>query len=264
MRRRALLATVGGSLALAGCAADAPTGSDAADGTDTSTATGPGSEPTDAAGSGLPDDCPTTRGYDAGFPPDADDPAAVEGFVAAYEVAHLNATAVNHDADEVGRVSPRVEESAAADEHHSAGAGWTVTVETTWYEERTVETELVAAPSEAPADADPLPVDDLPDELDTLPGVVREAAASGETIERRLFDDSEAVREALDGAPEQDGTRFLDADGTTVGVTLREVVEHADNAVRAHYLLTPHLLRRAEGYGDDVDPREGDLLECRP
>lgn len=263
MRRRALLATVGGSLALAGCADDAPTGPDA-DGTDATDDDGPGSESTDATtpGSELPDDCPTTRGYDAGFPPDTDDRSVVEEFVAAYEAAHLNATAVNHDADEVGRVAPRVEESSAVEGGDSTE--WTATVETTWYEERTVEIELVAESSEAPAGVDPLPVADLPDDLDTLPGVVREAAESGETIERRLFDDPETVREALADAPERDGTRYLDADGTTVGVTLREVVEHADNAVRAHYLLTSHLLRRAEGYGDDVDPREGDLLECRP
>ena len=165
---------------------------------------------------------------------------------------------MNHDADEVGRVSAGVTTATETE------GGWVVTVETTWFEERTVETELVAEPSEAPAGTDPLSVDDLPGDLDTLPGVVREAAESGETIERRLFDDPETVREALAGAPERDGTRFLDADGTTVGVTLRQVVEHADHAVRAHYFLTSRLLRRAEGYGDDVDPREGNLLECRP
>lgn len=260
MRRRALLATVGGSLALAGCTADAPTETDPANGTDS------GSEPTatDTPDAALPDDCPTTRGYEVGFPPDTEDRAAVETFVAAYETAHLNATAVNHEADEVGTVRPRIEGSTAVAGSGSVAGGWTVTAETTWYEERVVEVELVAEPIESPEGTDPLPVEELPDDLDTLPGAVREAAASGETIERRLFDDSEAVWAALADAPEADGTRFLEADETTVGVTLREVVEHADNAVRSHYLVTPDVLRRAEGYGDDVDPREGYLLECRP
>jgi hypothetical protein len=270
MRRRTLLTAAAGvgALALAGCASDDPTGESEPDDPastappDGGTTTEPPTDDVD-----LPAVCPTSQDLDvdADWPtePDADSVAA---FVEAYEAVYYREVVVDYDPETslaAYGLTGSVEGSPQA-----ADGGWTLTYsgqggvyEGTLYVE--------AQTADAPEDADVVGRSALDDAR--LEGVVETAAAEG-AAENHVHE-TEAVTRYLEALPAlsadvgeitergQEEVLYVDVDGTTVRVTVTAGTFHGDYWWTARYYVTEHVVRRAEG--EDADPREGELLECR-
>jgi len=280
MRRRTLLSTVGaGALALAGCASEEdPTGLEEPDDPmstappDDGTTTGQRGEgatttdpPTDDAD--LPEVCPASQDLDIDpeWPTDPD-AESVREFVAAYEAAYYREVVVDYDP-----------ETPLADYQLYGGVegspqetddGWIVgyTGQGAVYQG---SLRFVAEPADAPAEADVVPANEIDDER--LTSLLEEAAENGSADE--FVPDTEAVKRYLDALPAlstdvdeitergQEEVLYVEVDGTTVAVTVTAGNFHGDYWWTARYYVTDRVVRRAEG--EDADPREGELLECR-
>jgi hypothetical protein len=283
MQRRTLLTAVGtGALALAGCASDgddadggAPRTTPRTDGPDTDE---PGTDRpgTDRPGTDggttdddppvLPESCPTSQDLDVdvAWPtdPDAD---AVSAFVEAYEAAYYREVVVDYDPE-----TPLADYElyGGVEGVREADDGWIVAYSgqgavyqgSLYFE---------AEPAEAPEGADVVPAGEVEDDRLTalVEGAVENGTADDHVYEtgplKRYLDALPALSDDVDELTErgQEETLYVDADGTVVAVTVTAGNFHGDYWWTARYYVTDRVVRRAEG--EDADPREGKLLECR-
>lgn len=242
MRRRTVIAGAGAGLcALAGCT-------------------------TLAGGRDLPDECPTTQDLDVDLPddPDAD---SVASFVEAYEAAYYREVVVNYEPEspvDEYRLSGHV-----TDEPRAVGDGWVVEYDGSGGVYRPT-LNLHATTADAPEGADVVPASGIDDT--TVTDVIETAAETGEADHHveppgeevaryiELFASlSEDFRELSD--PGDEDSLYVDVDGTTVELTAQATNFHGDYWWSARYYVDEHVVRRTSD--DEVDPQEGELLECR-
>lgn len=276
MQRRTLLGLIGaGALSLAGCTSGSePIGTDDETPTGT-TALGDGApEQTDTvtAGDGtdqstpLPDDCPTTQGLGVEWPTGLD-AETVESFIEAYEDAYHREVVVEYEPetrlDEYG-LSGSVNEGP-----QSSGDGWILSYSGSGGVYRP-GLFLGTTPADPPEEADVVSADDIEDEM--LTDLLTAAVETGEAedhIDRRgpaevnrylgLF---ESLSDDFDlSGPGESDTLYVDVDGTTVELTAKADRFHGDYWWDARYYVDDRVVRRTTD--DGVDPRDGELLECR-
>lgn len=260
MRRRTLLAgLLGGTLSLGGCLAgptDAPTE------TGTPRTTAPSDTPTD-----TPAGCPTSQDLDVDRP-DALDATTVTAFLEAYEGAYYREVVVDYEPasslDSYGLAG------GVTDGPTDLGDGWAATVSGSGGVYRPTLL-LGATTATPPADADVVPASDVDD--DVLSDLLATAADTGEaehhvdtpgeTVDRYV-DLLAALSEdfaALSGPGDEDSL-YADVGGTTVELTAQATNFHGDHAWTVRYYVDERVVRRATD--PEADPREGELLECRP
>ena len=260
MKRRALLsALAGGTVALTGCLADSE-GARPGDPASASPTESPSPTPR------VPDDCPTTEGFEIAWP-DPDDPSAVESFVVAYENQYYREGVV--DIQEEYEL-PSYELSASADgpptEHRS---GYVVAVDGgggVYHPTLLVE----AAVTEAPAEADVVPASEFEDER--VLALFDDAVVEGEA-QLHVDDPGAEVARYVDlfesasdsfgplTEPGDSDTLYVSSDERTLEVTVEATRFHGDYWWQAWYYVDAHVVRRTED--EDTDPRNGTLLECR-
>jgi len=276
MNRRTLLTLLGaGTVSLAGCTSGSgPAGTDEGTPTETphpddgvpeatdTTTTGDGTAEPNA----LPEDCPTTQDLGVEWPTDLD-AEAVESFVEAYEHEYHREVVVAYEPetplDEYG-LSGSVSEGP-----RRAGDGWTLTYSGSGGVYRP-GLFLGATPADPPEGANVVSADELEDER--LTELFTEAVDTGEAeahVDRR---GAEAINRYLDlfasvsdefalSGPGDSDTLYVDVDGTTVELDVTADNFHGDYWWGATYYVDERVVRRTE---EDTDPREGELLECRP
>lgn len=286
MRRRTLLALIGtGTLSTAGCIGEtdpANAGSPTTTGEDTGSTDDTPTTATDAGGTDertrettddgadentdLPEDCPTTQGLDVEWPEELDD-AAVESFVEAYEHAYYRDVVVEYEPESQ---ADSYDLSGGVNSGPSeVGDGWRVSYSGSGGVYRPT-LSLQAATADPLDGADVVPVGEIDDAAltETLEAAAETGEADhhveppGEEVDRyidllaSLSDDFEALSE-----PGDSDSLFVDVDGTTVELTAQADNFHGDYWWDASYYVTDRVVRRASG--EDADPRDGELLECR-
>lgn len=217
------------------------------------------------AGTGVPDACPKSHDLDVEWPDEMDNLAAAS-FVSDYEEAYFREE--KYGGEPPSRlyfldVSTRVQGAA---EPVDDGFRMEVRVAGGIYNQ-----DLVLDPerSEAPEDADVAPLEDIEDGplCDAL-----ERAAAGEDVLTSVEDGDEIDRTleileslfpAFEPPVELKGpdTVYVDADGTTVELTVRSDGHHGDNEWYAWYYVDETVVYRTGR--EDKSPRDGLLLECR-
>ena len=245
MRRRTFLTVVGaGTAALAGCLSEAG-------GPRSGTATDPPA-------------CPTTQGFDVEWPRDLD-AASAESFVEAYEQVYYREVAVGYEPESS---LDSYELGGSVTEHGRHGDGWVLTYSGSGGVYRPT-LALGATTADPPQGVDPVPVAEFEDErlLDLLETAAEAGEAeshvdSGEAVDRyveRLASLSPEFEEFT--SPGDSDSLHVDVDGTTVELTAMATNLHGDYWWTARYYVDDRVVRRVEG--EDADPREGTLLECR-
>ncbi|MEF8841362.1 MAG: hypothetical protein V5A62_07005 [Haloarculaceae archaeon] len=264
MRRRTLLGLVGaGALPLAGCTAGPdPAGTGGTDaGTDV-----PRIDEGRDTGTDLPEDCPASQGLDVDWPEDLD-ASAVESFVEAYEHAYVREVVVDYEPE--SRLDSYELSGGVTDGPTPAGEGWVLECSGSGGIYRPT-LALGAATAEPPEGADAVPASEV--ENETLAGLVQEAAETGEA-EHHVEPPGEKVDRYVDllaslsdgfdrlsGRGESDSL-YVDVDGTTVELSAMATNFHGDYWWESTYYVDERVVRRTED--EDVDPRDGELLECR-
>jgi hypothetical protein len=275
MHRRAFLTVLGsGSLALAGCLSETdPAGSDGTpEGTDqpgTDQPDDPDQPETDTPDTSdqqrdLPEECPTSQDLGVEWPEELD-AATVASFVENYEQVYYREVVVEYDPDT--EFSSYELSGSVRDQPEKAGDGWILEYSGSGGVYRP-DMLLGATPSEPPADADVVSIDDIDD--DTLRSVAREAAQTGEA-DLHVTSEEDVVRyndllaglsedfEPLESRGDSDSLSVA-VDGSHVELSARVTSLHGDYWWDARYYVDEHVVRRTE---DDIDPRNGELLECR-
>jgi len=277
MQRRTLLTLLGaGTLSLAGCTSRSePAGTD--DGTQTETPTPDDETPertdTTTASDGtteptaLPDDCPTTQDLNVEWPTELDG-ESVETFVEAYEEAYYREVVVEYEPetrlDEYGLAG------SVGEGPQRAGDGWVLTYSGSGGVYRP-GLFLSAETADAPEGAEVVSADEIEDE--TLTEVLTTAAEAGEAEDRverreaaevtRYLDIFESLSDDFDlSGPGDSDVLYVDVDGTVVALEVTADNFHGDYWWTARYYVDEQVVRRTEG--EDTDPRDGELVECRP
>lgn len=257
MHRRPFLAGIGvGVVSLTGCTSISDT-ERTGRGTNT-TSTG---EDTD-----LPEDCEMSQGIDVEWPEHLD-ASAVESFVEAYEQAYYRDVVIEYTPE--SELDTYELAGGVTDGPTDVGNGWELSYAGGGGIYR--PTLLLGATRTDPPDgADLVPVGEIDE--DPVTELLEEAAAvgeathhiepPGETVDRHveLFASLSDDFERLSG-PGEDDTLYVDVDGTPVKLDVTATNRHGDYDWRARYYVDEHVVRRATG--EDTDPRDGTLLECR-
>jgi hypothetical protein len=263
--RRAVLAAVGAA-AVAGCL-DASGGTDTdgspTDGTDTDGSPADGTDEETP----LPADCPTSQDLGVEWPSDLD-ADAVEAFVEDYEAAYYREIVVDWEPE--ARIDAYELSGTVRDGPTQRGAGYVVTYSGSGGVYRP-NLHLRATTADAPEGADVASADEIED--DRVAELIAEAADGGEAelfLERPDIDDVDAFVdqiaalssdfETLAGPGDEDSL-YVDADGTTVKLTVQADNFHGDYWWTVRYYVTGRVVRRTEDA--EADPTEGTLLECR-
>jgi hypothetical protein len=266
MKRRTLLAAIGGgTLSLAGCTT-VPDPGDVGGETPVETDTGsPESSEGTAEPSDLPATCPTSQGLDVEWPEELD-ASAVESFVEAYERAYYREVVVDYepesqlDAYELSGDASRPTAVVDGWELSYTGGGG-VYRPTLW---------LSASTATPPDGADVVPASEIDDDL--LTGLLEEAADTGDAQRHieppgekvdRYVDLLASLSDDFDGLSSRGDSDalYVNVDGTTVELTAEADTFHGDYWWKAWYYVDEQVVRRTTH--EDTDPREGKLLECR-
>lgn len=268
MNRRRLLAAIGGSVvALAGCTDDGqiddqPNASPTAGTRTDSPTTADRGTPTDSE---LPASCPTTEGLDVSWPTELD-AATAESFVEAYEAVYYRDVVVEYEPE--SQVDS-YELAGSVSDVASTGDGWTLTYSggggiyrpTLW---------LSAQPTTPPDSATVISSADVEDDL--LADLLSTAADSGEAEQMieppgarvdRYIDRLTTLSPDFDGlsGPGDSDSLYVAVDGTAIELTAQATNFHGDYGWWARYYVTDRVVWRISG--DEGDPRDGQLLECR-
>lgn len=241
MRRRSVLTSaLAGSISLAGCTS------------------APG-----LSGPDLPDECPTSQDLEVEWPAPLDG-TTVAAFVESYEAQYYRQTDFDFEPDSqfsyVGSAISRVEEVTEADDGWRVHCSGILGVNQAFM-------HLKATRSEPPAGAGVLSRSQLDDER--LIGLLVEAVETGEA-ERDLEADEvdtyvdrfERLSEGFEiSRAEPRDTLYVDGNGTTVELVVSVDTYHADRFWDAWYYVNEHVVWRSWEQG--IDPRDGELLECR-
>lgn len=260
MRRRTLLAgLLGGPLFLGGCLAgptDAPTE------TGTPSTDAPSDTPT-----ATPADCPTSQDIDVAWP-DTLDAESVTAFVEAYEQVYYREVVVDYEP--ASTLESYELAGGVTDGPTDLGDGWAATYSGGGgiYQPTLMLSAVTATP---PEDADVVPAGNVDDAV--LSDLLAEAADTG-AAEHHVADPGETVDryvdllaslsedfEALSGRGDEDSL-YVDVDGTTVELSAQATSFHGDYGWTVRYYVDERVVRRATDA--EADPREGELLECRP
>lgn len=271
MKRRALLSTMAaGSLAMAGCpsppsdqARSPPTSEPSKSISPTPSETPQSSPPTPEDEEELPEDCPTSQDLGVEWPVHLDE-TSVTMFVEAYEERYYPRVAFDAEPPSrygsVGSMIPRIENVTEAE------GGWRVQFSGTLGVNR-VTLDLKATRSEPPEEAEVISRSEFDDER--LNELLDEAAKTGEA---ELYIGAEEVDAYVDrfdnlsagfdvSSAEPQDSLYVQGDGLTIEVEVRLFRYHADHGWNAWYYVDEHEVWRS---GEkDVEPRDGQLLECR-
>lgn len=247
--RRALLVASGATAAaLAGC-----------------TDTLPGSNSRE-----LPDSCPTSQDLGIEWPRELDS-ETVATFLESYEHFYYRDVVVEYEPE--SWVDSYGLSVAISEDPTSVDGGYEATLSGSGGVYRPT-LNVGARTADAPDGADPVPIDEVDDEL--LREVLLEAAESGEA-EDHIEPPGEKVDHYIElvaslssdfdppSEPGDSGTAYFDVDGTTVELTLHANQFHGDYWWEARYYVDENVVWRVEVTGEErPDPRtEGKLLECR-
>lgn len=268
MNRRQLLAAIGGSaIPLAGCTEGSQVGdrqgSPTTAGTPTDTPTSSdGDTPTSSE---LPATCPTTQDLDVSWPT-ALDAATAESFVEAYEAVYYKDIVVEYEPE--SQVDSYELAGSVSDVASDAG-GWMMTYSggggiyrpTLW---------LSAQTTTQPDSATVILSSEIEDDL--LTDLLSTAANSGEAEQMieppgdqvdRYIDRLTALSPDFEGlsGPGDSDTLYVSVDETVVELTAQATNFHGDYGWWARYYVTDQVVWRMSG--DEGDPRDGQLLECR-
>lgn len=245
MKRRALLTAVGaGTLAYAGCLGRAGF---------------PG-------GDSLPEDCPTSQDLGVEWPGDFDDSTATS-FLKAYERAYYEQMVVDTLFEPESRLFTytgwivRVKEISS-----TLTDGWTAHISGI-VNVRRGDLYFDAATADPPESARPIPIGDIDDE--DLTDLLRNAADSGHADDRIPPDRTDGyldlfgrLSESFDLTHVGDSEKlYVDVDGTTVELEVSWFAVNRDHFWHAWYYVDDKVVWRSGE--EDVDPRDGQLLECR-
>lgn len=271
MRRRTLLAALGAAAGLAGCT----TGDEPGDGGDTGggegtpvppTATPTATGTTTGGSTDTPEDCPTSRGLGV-EPPEDLDASAVESFVEAYEHVYYRDVVVEYEPE--SRLDSYELDGGVTDPPRRVGDGWELEYSGSGGIYRPT-LALGARRTDPPDGADVVPVDGIDE--GPVAETLEEAAETGEAehhveppgekVDRYvdLFASLSEDFERLSGRGDSD-TLYVDVDGTAVELTVAATDFHGDYWWTAWYYVDERVVRRTGEEG--VDPRDGELLECR-
>lgn len=242
MDRRGLLTTVGaGSLSLTGCL-------------------GLSGLP---VGENLPEDCPKSQNLGVAWPRDINASAAAT-FVEEYEEKYY--LEVIFEFDPESRYSRLGSAITRAEIVSESGDCWQVRFAGILGIEEAF-TRLKAVTAEPADDARVIPIGAVDDKQ--LIELLHEAAETGEAERRLSTDDTDEYLDRLEklaeefeiSPPEYSDTLHFEVNGTIVELTASVDTLHVDQEWDAWYAVDKHEVWRSDE--KDIDPRDGDLLECR-
>ena len=259
-KRRAFLRTLAGmgAISIAGCSAP-KSSSDGATPVPTTTDSGvPGKD------ENLPDECPLSQDLEVEWPRDLDD-TTVADFLKVYEKQYYLQSVFEFDRNsrygQVGTPSITVKNVS------EANGGWRVHLRGL-LGVRHGSMVLRAKPTDPPEGAEGLSPDLIEDQEFCV--LLNEAVETGEASLRigsgdvdEYVDRFEAMSDNFE-IPEGGGrdTLYFDMDGKTVELDVDVGPgAHGDYWWDAWYYVDEHVIWRSGE--QDIDPREGELLECR-
>lgn len=242
MKRRTLLsAFAAGSTSIAGCTAA-----------------------TSFFGPGLPEACPTSQDLGVEWPKNLDE-STVASFVEAYEERYYRRVVFDYEPvsrfSYVGSAISRVKDVTEVDR------GWRVHFSGTLGVNEAFM-HLKATRSEPPEEAEVLSVSQLDDER--LTELLDEAAETGEAERDIQAEDVDTYVDRFESlsvgfeisSAEPSDRLYVEVNGTTIELVVSVDTYHADRFWDAWYYVDEHVVWRS---GEkNVDPRDGQLLECRP
>lgn len=245
MRRRSVLATVlAGSLPVTGCVG-------------LRQRTGPE----------LPDDCPRSQDLGVRWPEDLDESAAGT-FVEQYEEAYYRQEIIDTLYDPQSRLfGYQGWISRIKGVTNVEGGGWRVHFSGVVNIQRG-DLVFEASATDSPGDNELIPIDRVEDER--LGEVLHEAAASGQesvrigpSLSDEYLDRFAELSSGFEIAKVGDSdTLYFDVEGTAVELVVWSSPPNRDHFWEAWYFVDKHVVWRS---GEaDTDPRDGELLECRP
>jgi hypothetical protein len=254
--RREVLAAVGvvGAIAAAGCTGEAGTGT-----------TSPADETTTDEKT-LPEECPTTQNLGVEWP-ETLTAETVVSFVESYEAAYYKQKVVEYspesavDSYELG--------GAVTGEPTTAGDGYELTYDGSGGIYRPT-LSLLMEEKQAPEGTETVALSAVEDE--TLREILTDAAETGDAS-HHIDKPGETVDSYIDRlaalssdfepptGPSDEGSLYVDVDGTTVELTAEATNFHGDYWWEARYYVDKHVVRRASDEG--VEAQDGTLLECR-
>lgn len=208
-----------------------------------------------------PEECPVTQGFDIPSPEEPTE-SEVQMFVREYERAYLSES---RGSSVPNSASPRVQDV------EETNAGIIVRLQTTWSTRTLIGTGISAEPQETvPEETTAIAVESLPEELEQVADVAREAAATDErTYWSHEGKDRESILSVLDDEYETergDGYEnperyYLTVDDNPVRIEITAASEgYNDGGVLAQYFVNEAVVRRTSSLSRD--PSEGELLEC--
>lgn len=214
----------------------------------------------------LPDDCPVSQGVGVDWPRDLTE-STVAGFVERYEEAYYRQHVIDTKFDPESRLfgySGWI--GRAEDVTEVAGGGWRVHFSGIVNVQRG-DLVLHATVSDPPGDARVVSVTDVEDEL--LREVLERAAKTEQADDRVGPAESDAYLERFetlsDGFDIQEvgdeDALYFDVNGTTVELLVIASPPNRDHFWEAWYYVDDRVVWRSGEH--DVDPRDGELLECR-
>lgn len=241
MKRRMLLSAFAvGSTSLAGCTAA-----------------------TSFFGPDLPEACPTSQDLGVEWPKNLDE-STVASFVEAYEERHYRQVVFDYEPvsrfSYVGSAISRVKDVTEVDR------GWWVHFSGTLGVNEAFM-HLKATRSEPPEEAEVLSVSQLDEER--LTDLLDEAAETGEAELEIGAEEVDAYVDRFDNlsegfdisSAEPRDRLYFDVNGTTIELVVSVDTYHADRFWDAWYYVDQHVAWRSGE--EDVNPRDGELLECR-
>lgn len=228
---------------------------------------------TDADADGDPDppaDCPTTQGLDVERPDHLTAETAAS-FVEAYEHVHYRDVLLGYEPE--SRLDDYRVDVSVQDRPDERDGGYAVEVGGggAWYRPNLF---LDAAGAAAPDGAEQVPHEAVEDEeLRALLAAAVDADADDGRTRTRVdprsdIDDYLETLESLsdeDGLVEEPGdsaTLYFRVDDSDVELSVSADTFHGDYWWEARYYVDERVVRRTSG--DGADPRDGELLECRP
>ena len=250
--RRRLLVVLGG-VATAGCTTSRNSGADP-------------TETTTADESKLPEECPTTQNLGVKWP-DKLNSETVESCVESYEAAYCREEVVEYEPESMadsyelgGRIAEGPTEAGDGYTAKYAGGGgiYRPTL------------RLMGTATDQPENANIVSASDIDDEM--LADLLADAAETGDAT-KHIDDPGETVDKYIEllaslstdfeelTGPSNSDTLYVDVDGTPVKLTAQTTSFHGDYWWNAWYYVDEHVVRRTSD--EEVDPREGKLLECR-
>lgn len=262
MRRRSLLTLIGsGAIPLAGCGAAPPTTS-SDDHQETAERSERNPAPTDTKE--LPAGCPASLELGVAWPEQLNE-TTVASFVDRYEAAYYQQV---HEIQTESRYSSDAGLSGhVKNVTQTESGGWRLRI-SGFAGINEAFMRLEATRADPPEATDVIPSSEIEDELITE--VLTTAADTGRAEERVSTDRTDAYVDRFENLSdgfeitrsELRDTLYVNVDGTTVELVVSVQTFHADTEWRAWYYVDEHVVWRS---GEpDTDPRDGELLECRP